>query len=242
MGSTAAATVADCDPCTLAEENIILSRPLVTLTATEIALAYRAMTGRNVAGIPSFAHSLLSAKQTNNSSSRSIAEAFLNRLERGHTHSLNALTGTASKLDTRGTVAPEWLNCVGSTAAERKGAVTIATLPRCGLCRLVQAHAAPVAVAPSTAASECAPTDCGSNGACGCLEGVAAPAVVVPFLCRACELIVEQLHTRRHGDGGADASLVPDVLAAFAPAKKSIREAQRERIKDCLLSDGEDDD
>lgn len=257
VGSTAAATVASCDPHTYAQgiwvcvclcvlprisrcnflssENVILVRPLSRMSGAEVALGYRALFGRNVSPVPSFSHPLVTGTaQSARSSARSLAETFLNRLECGHAQSLHVLVGTAHKLQSPGAYAPEWLLCQGcDPKLRRKGNSTppppaVESAHR-RRCLLCRLVVEEAKEEPHSAGAACGQGQCGGGqcGGCGCEPRV-------PFLCAACAKVTAHVVA---ASGVTLAQLCDGDSNALRP---SCRAQQRERIADCLLSDDEE--
>lgn len=229
VGSNAPAQLSDCDAFSMAEENVIWARPLISLTASEVALSYRALRGHSVPAIPSFAHPLVQSNQQRNSA-RSLAEAFLLRLETNHSHSLHKLAGTVHKLGGVPALAPEWFHCWGCPKEERVAeAVKAEPFPareRCSLCLVV--------VKPRSGVDGCDSNASAGGGGGGCdgggCEGGACGSKSSSYVCRSCELVLQELE-RSNGT----------TLGQIAP-RPSAREQQRALIADCLLSDADEDD
>jgi hypothetical protein len=213
-GASVALTVAGVDAQTFGHLNVMIVRPLVGLTAREVALYARAVDCVALPTIPSF--STMAGDKRHSLSL--LSETFLLTLQNAHDHTLPTLIKSAQKIEppSEGVVyCREWGNCMGCDAELRKTIAaqkdgTLERAVRCSICLLVP----PVAPkSKSDDSGEC----CGS--ACDCSGNVA------PMMCRACALMAEEMQL-------ANGASVRDVVV-------SVQDQMRARIADCLLSDDE---
>ena len=208
IGANAALTVAGVDPVTFGHLNVVLVRPLVGLTAREVALYLRAVGSAPLPTIPTFSTMACDKR----SSLSLLSESFLLTLQNAHDHTLPTLIKSAQKIEPPAAglmYSREWGNCMGCDAELRKTIAAQQSEPaksaRCAVCLLVpprEAHR-----------SDGCCGDGGGSG-CDCSGGETAPP-----LCRVCALLVEEMQL-------ANGATARDVVV-------SVQDQMRARIAAC---------
>lgn len=224
VGSNSAATVGPVDATSFGDVNVMILRPLVSLTQKEIALYLRSLPSPvpEVISVPTFATLAKDKKHSLNL----LSETFLLALQDAHDHTLPTLTRAANKIvpPDGATYCKEWANCMGCDPDVKKAILAGAAssnapsmAERCAVCHSVSAVKNELLQQEGDEC--CSDTKKDGDAGCGCKVSVA--------LCRRCQLLTREMET----DNGSAAI---DVVVPY-------RDEVRASIAEYLLSSSEDE-
>ena len=213
VGSNAGSLVSPVDAVSFGPLDVMIVRPLSSMTSKELGLYNRAVQTADIVVVPSFSTQALDKKH----SLDLLSETFLLTLQDAHDHTLPTLVRAANKIDPADDTyfCKEWAHCMGCDPELKKVLqarsldANAALAARCQLCLLVKADTQ--SVGKGCCQSECA-SGCGDK----------------PQLCRKCTLLTSEMEAE-NGTKAAEVAV-------------SYRDEVRAKIADYLLSSDDDED